>query len=348
VGTSFAFASNGSKQGGEIFTATNVHAALWSGTAASFVDLNPAAATDSAVRALSSSQQVGDAKVGGVTRAAVWAGTAASYTDLTPAAATGGTLWSTTGIQQAGQAIIGGVRHAGLWSGTANSFVDVHPAGYSESAIYDTTGTQQVGYAQLSGKNHAGLWMGTAASFVDLNPSGATASQANATIGTRQAGTATFSGVDHAVVWAGTAASVLDLQASMPAAYTSSSAASISTNGDFDGTSILVAGYAFNATLARTEAVLWEITDVPAPVVRIAGKKSLVTTSSTLKVHGTATGSVTGVSYRIGKKTRIAKGTSRWSFTSRLKPGRTVIFVTATGPGGNSSAKRLVVRRIAP
>jgi len=348
VGTSFAFASNGSKQGGEIFTATNVHAGLWNGTAASFVDLNPGGATDSSVRALSASQQVGDAKIGGVTRAAVWTGTAGSFTDLTPAAATGGTLWATTGLQQAGQAIIGGVRHAGLWSGTANSFVDVHPAGYAESAIYDTTGTQQVGFAEVSGKNHAGLWSGTAASFVDLHPSGATSSQVNATIGVRQAGTVNFSGTDHAAVWAGTAASFLDLQAYMPAAYTSSSASSISTDGDLDRVSILVAGSAFNATLARTEAVLWVLTPIPAPEVRIAGKKSFVTTSARVKIHGAASGSVTSVSYRIGKKTRAAHGTTKWSFTAALKSGRNVIFVKATGPGGTSPAKSLVVRRIAP
>ncbi len=220
--------------------------------------------------------------------------------------------------------------------------MDVHPSGYSQSAIYETTGTQQVGYAQLSGKNHAGLWTGTAASFVDLHPSGATESQANATIGTRQAGSAKFSSKDHAAVWSGTAASFVDLQSFMPAAYTSSTAASISTVGD----RVLVAGYAFNAPLARDEAILWEIVDVPAPIVRIAGKKSLVTTSATLKVHGVASGNVTSVSYKIGKKTRAAKGTTKWNFTAALKPGRTVISVTATGPGGDSIAKRLVVRRV--
>jgi hypothetical protein len=342
--SSLVFATNGSKQAGEIFTATNVHAALWSGTAASFLDLNPAGATDSAIRSIAGNQQVGDAKVGGNTKAAVWAGTAASYTDLTPAAATEGTLWSTTGLQQAGQATIGGVRHAGLWSGSAGSFVDVHPSSYSESAIYGTTGTQQVGFASISGKSHAGLWTGTAASFVDLHPSGATESQANSTMDTRQAGSANFSGNSHAAVWSGTAASFVDLQSFMPAAYTSSSVRSILKVGDH----ILVAGYAFNATLARTEAVLWEITDVPAPIVRIAGRKSLITTNNRLKIHGTASGSVTSVSYKIGKKTRAAKGATKWSFIARLKPGRNVIFITATGPGGDSAAKRLVVRRVKP
>jgi len=334
VGTSFAFASNGSKQGGEIFTATNVHAGLWNGTAASFVDLNPGGATDSSVRALSASQQVGDAKIGGVTRAAVWTGTAGSFTDLTPAAATGGTLWATTGLQQAGQAIIGGVRHAGLWSGTANSFVDVHPAGYAESAIYDTTGTQQVGFAEVSGKNHAGLWSGTAASFVDLHPSGATSSQVNATIGVRQAGTVNFSGTDHAAVWAGTAASFLDLQAYMPAAYTSSSASSISTDGDLDRVSILVAGSAFNATPWRDALEPRSMmADMSVPQSAVARPLSSVTASRSPSLRF------------IAKPPSVTKsGRAEVIRCNRIchSPAATSVVSTSTSGNGFQVARRLV------
>jgi hypothetical protein len=58
------------------------HAGLWSGTAASFLDLNPLGASQSGALGISGSQQAGYADIGGATHAGLWSGTAASFVDL--------------------------------------------------------------------------------------------------------------------------------------------------------------------------------------------------------------------------------------------------------------------------
>ncbi len=78
-------------------------------------------------------------------------------------------------------------RHAALWNGTAESFVDLHPTaeefGDYDSFIYGMTDGVQVGYLMSpSGEDIlAALWEGTAGSFFNLNsvlPSKYIASQA--------------------------------------------------------------------------------------------------------------------------------------------------------------------------
>ena len=57
-------------------------ASLWSGTAASWVDLSPEGSSDSIAFAISGGQQVGYAFVNSTYRASLWSGTAASWVDL--------------------------------------------------------------------------------------------------------------------------------------------------------------------------------------------------------------------------------------------------------------------------
>jgi MYXO-CTERM domain-containing protein len=57
-------------------------ASLWSGTAASWVDLHPAAASASRALAASGNQQVGVAVVNLAPHASLWSGSAASWVDL--------------------------------------------------------------------------------------------------------------------------------------------------------------------------------------------------------------------------------------------------------------------------
>jgi hypothetical protein len=136
------------------FEVANIHhAALWKGTAASFVDLHPASGYfQSEAVAVAGDQQVG----WGATRedgfgkhALLWSGSAASVVDLHPninsqsgdpdffyySVATG-----TNGIQQVGGGEVWEVfrtrRHALLWNGTSESAVDLHlllPPGFTES-----------------------------------------------------------------------------------------------------------------------------------------------------------------------------------------------------------------------
>lgn len=77
AGESVGYSASGGQQGGYVFRDGIVRAALWSGTAASWVDLNPVGSTDSVVSAIDGDQQVGYAWIGGQ-RAGLWSGTADS------------------------------------------------------------------------------------------------------------------------------------------------------------------------------------------------------------------------------------------------------------------------------
>jgi len=61
---------------------TSGRAGLWSGSAASWVDLSPLGSTDSEVWATNGFQQAGFAYIAGKYRASFWDGTAASWVDL--------------------------------------------------------------------------------------------------------------------------------------------------------------------------------------------------------------------------------------------------------------------------
>ena len=58
------------------------HAGLWSGSAASWIDLNPAGSTDSEAYAVDQGQQVGRSIIGGVNTASLLGGSAGSWVDL--------------------------------------------------------------------------------------------------------------------------------------------------------------------------------------------------------------------------------------------------------------------------
>ncbi len=111
------------------------HAMLWTGTAASAVDLNPANYTASEALATNGTQQGG---------------------------------WAYNSLPTASQ-------HAALWSGTAATFVDLHPAAYSDSRITALTATNQVGdgwvgpMGMAGSVRHALVWSGTPDSVIDLN-----------------------------------------------------------------------------------------------------------------------------------------------------------------------------------
>ncbi len=149
------------------------HASLWSGTAASWVDLHPtwAGATYSFARDTSGAQQTGYAVFGSTPRASLWSGTAASWVNLDPASSAESAAFGIAGTQQVGYAKIQGVDHAGLWNGTPTSWVDLHPEGVgaTSSVAWRTIGTQQVGLVEIAGIDRASVWDGSAASWLDLS-----------------------------------------------------------------------------------------------------------------------------------------------------------------------------------
>jgi hypothetical protein len=211
-----AFAVSGNSQAGVATAATGSpsHAALWNGTAASYVDLHPGGFplnSSSEARGFSGNTQVGYAG----DHAGLWTGTAGSFVDLNPPGFTSSGAEGVSGNIQvgggSGPATVGG--HALLWTGTAASFVDLHPPGYAVSDAFGVSGNTEVGVgtSNTDFQDHALLWHGTVASYVDLQPAGFITSEARGASGNTQVGSASTGSHRHAMLWTGTAASFVDL-----------------------------------------------------------------------------------------------------------------------------------------
>jgi hypothetical protein len=118
--SSFAYGISGTQQVGkiELFDDGGIRAGLWTGTAASWVDLGSGEAY-----ATSGTQQVGFANFVSGSHAALWSGTAASVVDLNPAGAASSIAYGISGTWQVGVAYIGSAPGtAGIWRGTAASW----------------------------------------------------------------------------------------------------------------------------------------------------------------------------------------------------------------------------------
>jgi len=138
--SSTASGTDGAFQVGGVEPGPGFHAALWSGSAASLIDLNPVGFAVSEARAVRGGFQVGD----GTTTEAF---NSATYD-----------------------------YHALLWHGTAASVVDLHPVGFTRSQAVGLSQGKQVGWASnpFAGLDsgfvpHAIVWAGAAASAVDLH-----------------------------------------------------------------------------------------------------------------------------------------------------------------------------------
>jgi hypothetical protein len=199
------------------------HPFLWSGSAASAVDLTPLGLGYGAGRALGTDgvQQVGF-----------------------------------------GQQVLSITAFSGpfavVWSGTADSAVNLNPPDSGSSQANAVSGGQQVGYGYFP--HRALLWSGSAESVVELQPDGYAASEANATNGIQQAGSGfvgdafTMVGHSHALVWTGSAASAVDLNQFLPPGYTDAAATGIDAEGN-------VVGWASrgpSSDPANVHAVMWK------------------------------------------------------------------------------------------
>ena len=174
-------ATDGIQQVGYTFDTVqqpNYKAALWSGSASSYVNLNPVGFTESQALGVSNGIQVGFGKQNGVMRGLLWHGSASSFVDISPAA-TDCIVYGISGGQIVGAVGSGvgfnsnNVFSAGMWTGTtAASFVNLAPAFGNGSGANATNGVQQVGVTTI-GPNMvqaATVWTGTAASAQELPP----------------------------------------------------------------------------------------------------------------------------------------------------------------------------------
>jgi len=91
----------------------------------------------------------------------------------------------------------------------------------------------------------------------------------------------------------------------------------------------------------------------PAPKLSVIGGTTVKVAASkaSIKLKGKSTGNVTRVEYRIvqglkaGKAIRLANGSTSWSFSAKLRKGKSVYEIRAVGPGGASAWKRVTVKR---
>ena len=248
---------------GTTTTNNNAHALLWTGSAASAVDLNvsgPAPIPGNFQFFSTSATGVfGDTQVGygyaaefdaTASIALLWHGTADSVVYLNPPDSGNAQAFAVSGDTQVGQSDF----HAVLWHGTADSMVNLNPSGFPNSEAKGVSGNTQVGDAsRYQGSNyvyHAFLWHGTAESAVDLNPANFMRSYAYAASGNAQGGfgaLTTNNNALHALLWHGTANSAVDLN---PIGFYSSRISAVSgetqvgygqkTSGDFDPSTALL------------------------------------------------------------------------------------------------------------
>lgn len=243
--------------------ATGVRPLLWSGSAASVVNMAPLSGFSLGYcHGVNNGQQVGESQnlsyFIASSHATLWNGGASSV-DLHPGNALFPFSYAnavSAGEQVGYQTQVGvpstvdagqTLSHAVRWAGTAASAIDLHPAGFDTSRALSTNGVQQGGwgYIALSLSQHALLWTGDAASVVDLHPAGYNSSRVNALNTTMQVGDGwvgspyALGSVRHALAWTGSAASVVDLNQYLPAGYTNAVANGIDSNGN-------VVGYAYS------------------------------------------------------------------------------------------------------
>jgi hypothetical protein len=210
-GLGIGLTPTGVRQVGAATISSASHAAMWSGTPGSFVDLNPAGA-GSVAYAISGTMQVGTTFAGSITVATTWTGSAATWTNISGGSNSiayavddglvGGTfsVGPTTSAacqwlngvrtQLSGTSLTGidngvrvGTQRTGsfpLYSSAAflipsGTFTtsNLHPVGAHGSGAAGVSGSQQVGFvrASLATGNHAALWNGSPA-WIDLHPPG--------------------------------------------------------------------------------------------------------------------------------------------------------------------------------
>ncbi len=134
----------GTQQVGDATTNSSTptaHAILWTGSAASAVDLTPSNVTSALAYAAGNTSQAGCGIVAPATtqHALIWHGSAATMHDINPLGFTDSCARAIHGRLQAGFGHISGVLHALLWSGTARSAVDMQqfaPSNYTQTQAF--------------------------------------------------------------------------------------------------------------------------------------------------------------------------------------------------------------------
>jgi hypothetical protein len=153
------------------------HAAMWRGTASTFVDLHPSANYEgSGIRGMFGNQQVGSAALnapGSSFRAAMWSGSAESFLSMHPFSDGYSIMNATCGSAQVGylsSVSFGAGMRAAIWFGTPESVMDLAqflPPGHIQSAAFcieERNGVFTVGgFARYGEIDQAFVWVGVPA-----------------------------------------------------------------------------------------------------------------------------------------------------------------------------------------
>jgi hypothetical protein len=152
-----AFATDGTQQGGYISNTINSNAALWFGTAASFVDLNPPDAVSSDIFSVANGKQFGEIELAdGDVHATLWSGNAASAIDLNNPSYADSESLATNGTEEIG--IVNGNIPI-VWEGSASVFTNLDfyvPYGFTNLTICSIDAQGDVfGTAESGGASYA-------------------------------------------------------------------------------------------------------------------------------------------------------------------------------------------------
>jgi len=211
---SVAYANSGNQQVGYAETSSgSYYAYLWSGSAASGINLQPTGTyVSSTALGTNGSQQVGFATIySGYSHAMRWSGSAGSAIDLHPAAFMQSFAQGISAISSGSVAVgfaepsIGfGESRAYAWSSTGAQ--SIHPAGFINSFAMGISGSTIVGFGtNATGQQVALLWQGISASPINLSaflPAGATNAEARAIDSAGNiSGYASVNAQNHAFLW---------------------------------------------------------------------------------------------------------------------------------------------------
>jgi hypothetical protein len=217
------------------------HAALWKGSAQSFVDLQPTGkyGTTNGTFALGTDgvREVGYGLDGGNgEHAFVWSGTASSAVYLGNA---NSVAYGVSGPRIVGS--LGSPSEAILWRGKGSSVLACSSC-YNWLAT-GIDGRNAVGYGNaFAAPYHALYWQGTSSNAIDLNPTGIFSSFALGVHGKFQVGYTVNASVYHGAAWSGSPGTYVDLHSFLPSGYTASYAYGVDEAGNVVGAAINSAG----------------------------------------------------------------------------------------------------------
>lgn len=173
---SSAIGASDGLQGGSVSNSVVTHAALWHGSATSFVDMNPPNWAGSVLTGLTEEMQVGSVSSATETHAALWRGDAASFKDLNPTGSPGSAAYGISGSSVVGfykthPKSLPSEPHAALWE-DGKTLVNLNPSAWTQSTALAVDGDLVVGEVGPNGfLCSAAAWTSASAdSFVDLTP----------------------------------------------------------------------------------------------------------------------------------------------------------------------------------